>query len=139
MDLNLVSSSQRISLDEISPERIREEMLKGVKLPEKASLFFRHLAHMGKLNDVIPELIEISPYWETLYSVLDRSPQTVRLLLLYWFLDRQADELDWYATHVFGKKSLETDHFEIELIALIKSGTESITEENSRSPSSRII
>jgi len=99
LDPDLVESAKNISLDEVSPERIHDELMKALKLAEKPSMFFRHMKHMQQLLNVFPELAGIQIYWERMYEVLDAAPARNRINLLYWFLDRHDEELEWYAAY----------------------------------------
>ncbi len=137
LDPILVNSARNISLNEVTPERVREEVVKGLILPIKASTFFRHLAHMDKLSEIMPELLEVNPYWEILYSVLDRSRRINRLLLLYWFLDRHTDELDWYVSHAYNRESIETSRA-VDLAKLMWTGDDSVSSGEVKSAGYRL-
>jgi tRNA nucleotidyltransferase/poly(A) polymerase len=87
LDQKMVEESEHVPLEHISAERIRDELLKGLKLSPRPSMFFRHLERMRKLADAFPEL---AAKWDSLpgfYDALDRCPPRLRADALFYFLD----------------------------------------------------
>ncbi len=83
-DPGLIESAKPVSLEGISPERVREELIKGITLPEKPSPFFRHLADMHKLSEAFPEVSAIADF-EDFCRRLDSCDADLRLDILFRF------------------------------------------------------
>lgn len=81
-DGGLIRSAKAVSIAEVSPERVREELIKGITLAEKPSLFFRHLEAMGKLADAFPEVSAIADF-EDFGRRLDNCRAGLRLDVLF--------------------------------------------------------
>ena len=100
-DPKLVESAKTVSLEDVSAERVREELSKGLLLSRKPSLFFINLILMGKLFEAFSELEANYLHIKYLCALVDRSAPPFRLDALFWFLDRSCDELAWFVENVF--------------------------------------
>lgn len=104
LDPALVKSAGDVSVAEISPERVREELDKALTATPNPSLFFRNLHHMQTLLKFFPEMLAILKYLEPLYDALERTGGVQRRWAFYWFLDREPDIVAWFAEY-FGDSS----------------------------------
>lgn len=82
LDPGLIQSAKAVSIAEVSPERVREELIKGITLAEKPSLFFRHLGAMEKLAEAFPEASAIADF-EDFGRRLDNCRAGLRLDVLF--------------------------------------------------------
>ena len=92
LDAGLIESAKATPLADVSPERVRWELVKGLTLSETPSQFFAHLAAMEKLADAFPEVSAIEDF-EDFGRLLDNCRPGLRLDVLFCIAGERGKKL----------------------------------------------